>query len=132
MNSAAWCRFVAEGHVSFQPANAGRDNTARQLLDVLEEIHAATPFQRRRIGFAPIGGRDGGDHRADQNARRRYIVCKSRMALTGERNIELWGLEKARNAPPLRTMIESRYSVGARAATAFARRVIRPCSRYGG
>ena len=102
--------FAAEGHNFY--LNAGQDTTARQLLDVLEEIHAATPFQRQRIGFAQLE-----DATAETIARIKKlgggISVQSRMALTGERNVELWGLEKARNAPPLRTMIESGIPLGA-------------------
>ena len=35
------------------------------------------------------------------------------MALTGERNVEIWGMERARNVPPLRSMIESDIRLGA-------------------
>jgi len=98
--------FLAEGHNFY--LNAGRDTTARQLLDILEEIHAATPFQRQRIGFALLE-----DVTADTIARIKKlgggISVQSRMALTGER----WGLERARNAPPLRSMIESDIPLGA-------------------
>jgi hypothetical protein len=82
------------------------------LLDVLEEVHAATPFQRQRIGFAELE-----DVSADTIARIKKlgggISVQSRLALTGERSVELWGLEKARNAPPLRSMIESGIPLGA-------------------
>jgi predicted amidohydrolase YtcJ len=102
--------FATEGHNIY--LNAGRDATARQLLDVLEEIHAATPFKSQRIGFAQLA-----DATAESIARIKNlgggIAVLSSMALTGERNVELWGLEKARNAPPLRTMIESGISLGA-------------------
>jgi len=35
------------------------------------------------------------------------ISVQDRMALTGERNVELWGETRARRAPPLRTMIDA-------------------------
>lgn len=102
--------FAAGGHGFY--LNAGQDSTARQLLDVLEEVHAATPFQRQRIGFAELE-----DVSADTIARIKKlgggISVQSRLALTGERSVELWGLEKARNAPPLRSMIESGIPLGA-------------------
>ncbi len=41
------------------------------------------------------------------------ITVQDRMALTGERNVELWGLPKARSAPPLRALIESGIPLGA-------------------
>jgi hypothetical protein len=104
-------RFVAAGGHGFY-LNAGQDTTARQLLDVLEEVHTATPFQRQRIGFAQLE-----DVSADTIARIKKlgggISVQSRLALTGERSVELWGLEKARNAPPLRSMIESGIPLGA-------------------
>ena len=41
------------------------------------------------------------------------ISVQDRMVLTGERNVQLWGAARARNAPPLRTMIQSRVPLGA-------------------
>jgi predicted amidohydrolase YtcJ len=38
---------------------------------------------------------------------------QDRMALTGERAVALWGLDRARNTPPLRTMIDSGVAMGA-------------------
>jgi predicted amidohydrolase YtcJ len=104
-------RFFAAGGHGFY-LNAGQDTTARQLLDVLEEVQAVTPFQRQRIGFAQLE-----DVSPDTIARIKKlgggISVQSRLALSGERRVELWGLEKARNAPPLRSMIESGIPLGA-------------------
>jgi predicted amidohydrolase YtcJ len=91
---------------------AADDNTARQLLDVLEEINAVTPLASQRIAFAQLE-----DATSETIARIKKlgggIAVQDRMALTGERTVELWGLDKARNAPPLRTMIESGIAIGA-------------------
>jgi predicted amidohydrolase YtcJ len=91
---------------------AGQNSTARQWLDVLEEVNAATPFSSQRIAFAQLE-----DVTPETIARIKMlgggIAVQDRMALTGERTVELWGMDKARNAPPLRTMIESGIAVGA-------------------
>jgi hypothetical protein len=91
---------------------AGQNSTARQWLDVLEEVNAATPFSSQRIAFAQLE-----DATPETIARIKMLgggmAVQDRMALTGERTVELWGMDKARNAPPLRTMIESGIAVGA-------------------
>ena len=46
-------RFFAETGYNFH-LQATHDSTARQLLDVLEEVHAVTPFARQRIVFAHL------------------------------------------------------------------------------
>jgi predicted amidohydrolase YtcJ len=84
---------------------ADQDATARQWLDVLEEVNASTPFSQR-IAFAQLE-----DATPETIARIKMlgggIAVQDRMALTGERSVELWGMDKARNAPALRTMVES-------------------------
>jgi predicted amidohydrolase YtcJ len=89
-----------------------QDATARQWLDVLEEINASTPFSSQRVAFAQLE-----DATPDTIARIKAlgggIAVQDRMALTGERSVQLWGMDKARNAPPLRAMIESGIAVGA-------------------
>ncbi len=104
-------RFFAERRLQF-PAARAQDNSARELLDVLEEVHAGTPFTRHRIVFA---GLDDGTAETIERIKKLGggIAVQDRMALTGERNVELWGLEKARNAPPLRAMIQSDIPLGA-------------------
>jgi predicted amidohydrolase YtcJ len=91
---------------------ADQDSTAREWLDVLEEVNAATPFSSQRIAFAQLE-----DVTPETIARIKMlgggIAMQDRMALTGERTVELWGIDKARNAPPLRTMTESGIAVGA-------------------
>ena len=104
-------RFFAEGGHNFQ-LRALSDNSARGLLDVLEKVHADTPFTRHRIVFA---GLDDGTVETIERIKKLGggISVQDRMALTGERNVERWGLEKARNAPPLRSMIQSDIPLGA-------------------
>jgi predicted amidohydrolase YtcJ len=82
------------------------------LLDVLEEVHREVPFSRQRIAFAHLE-----DATPETIARIKKlgggISVQDRMVLTGELNVELWGEQKARNAPPLRTMIASGVPLGA-------------------
>ena len=104
-------RFFADAGYSFQ-VRAASDNSARAVLDVLEEVHAGNPFTRHRIIFA---GLDDGTPETIARIKKLGggIAVQDRMALTGERNIELWGLEKARNMPPLRAMLQSDIPLGA-------------------
>jgi predicted amidohydrolase YtcJ len=102
--------FAESGH-SLQ-IHSTQDQTARQLLDVIERVHATTPFKRQSIVFAHLE-----DATAETIARIKNlgggIAVQDRLALTAERNVELWGEAKARRAPPLRTMLESGIPVGA-------------------
>jgi predicted amidohydrolase YtcJ len=104
-------QFFAAGGYGFH-LHTTQDNTARQLLDVIEQVHAATPFARQRIAFAHLE-----DASAETIARIKKlgagITVQDRMALTGERNVELWGLAKARSAPPLRALIDAGVPLGA-------------------
>jgi predicted amidohydrolase YtcJ len=104
-------RFFAETGASFH-LHTTQDNTARQLLDVLEQVNATTPFARQRIAFAHLE-----DASAETLARIKRlgagVSVQDRMVLTGERNAELWGLAKARQSPPLRSMIQSGVRLGA-------------------
>lgn len=104
-------RFFAETGLNFH-LQATQDSAARQLLDVLEEVQTVTPFARQRIAFAPMEGAT-----AETIARIKKlggaISVQDRLALTGERKVELWGVEQARNAPALRTMIDSGVRLGA-------------------
>jgi hypothetical protein len=104
-------QFFAAGGYSFH-LHATQDNTARQLLDVIEPVHAATPFARQRIAFAHLE-----DASPETIARIKTlgagIAVQDRMALTGERNVELWGAAKVRSAPPLRALIDAGIPLGA-------------------
>lgn len=104
-------RYFAETGQRFH-LHTSQDNTARQLLDMLEQVHAVTPFVPQRIVFAHLE-----DAASDTIARIKKlgaaIAVQDRLALTGERYVELSGLAKARNAPPLRTILDAGISVGA-------------------
>ena len=91
--------------------DAGQNHTARQLLDVLEAVHAATPFAPQQIVFAHL------EDAAPETISRiknlgAGIAVQDRLVLTGERYAELSGLAKARNAPPLRAMIAAGVPLG--------------------
>ncbi|MGZ8519219.1 MAG: amidohydrolase [Candidatus Binatia bacterium] len=104
-------RYFAEAGHSFH-LHTTQDNTARQLLDVIEQVHATTPLSRQRIVFAHLE-----DATAETLARIKRlgggIAVQDRLVLTAERNIELWGEAKTRQAPPLRSMLDSGIPVGA-------------------
>ena len=103
-------RFLAEEGYSFH-LHATQDNTAKQLLDVLEQVDREVPFERQRFAF---------DHLEDATPETIARILKlgggisvqDRLLLTGERNLELWGA-KARNAPPLRTLLDAHVPLGA-------------------
>lgn len=107
----ALLRFFAQSDSSFR-LHTTRDGTARQLLDVIEQVHKETPFKQQRITFAHLE-----DAAAETIERIKQlgagITVQNRLALTGERNVELWGEQKARQAPPLRTLIQSGVALGA-------------------
>jgi len=104
-------RYLVESGYSFQLQSA-QDDAARPLLDALEEINAATPLSAQRIAFAHLE-----DATPETIARIKKlgggVTVQDRLVLTGERNVELWGMEKARNAPPLRAMLEAGIALGA-------------------
>jgi len=104
-------RFFAESGYNFH-LHTTQDNTARQLLDIIEQVNREVPFSRHRIVFAHLE-----DATPETIARIKKlgggIAIQDRMALTGERAMELWGEAKARNAPPLRTMIDAGVPLGA-------------------
>src|SRR6185436_18629498 len=104
-------RYSAESGQRLQ-LHTGQDHTARQLLDVLEAVHAVTPFAPQRIVFAHLE-----DAATETIARIKKlgagIAVQDRLALTGERYAELLGLAKARNALRLRDMIQAGVPLGA-------------------
>jgi predicted amidohydrolase YtcJ len=104
-------RFFAEGDYNYH-LHTTQDNTARQLLDIIEAVNVELPLARRRIAFAHLE-----DATPETIARIKRlgggISVQDRMVLTGELNLELWGQTKARNAPPLRLMIDSGVPLGA-------------------
>jgi predicted amidohydrolase YtcJ len=103
--------YFAETDQSFY-LDTTQDDTARQLLDVIEQVHAAAPLTRQRIVFAHLE-----DATAETIDRIKKlgggIAVQDRLVLTAERNVELWGEAKTRRAPPLRTMLDSGVPVGA-------------------
>jgi hypothetical protein len=102
--------FAAGGH-NFR-LHATQDDTARQILDVVEAVHRKTPLTRSRIGFAHLE-----DATPETIERIKQlgggITVQSRLALIGDSLLQLWGEEKVRNAPPLRTMLDSGIPLGA-------------------
>lgn len=110
-NFRAMLGYFAETGHSFH-LHATQDQTARQLLDVIEQVHATAPLTRQRIVFAHLE-----DATAETIARIKKlgggIAVQDRLALTAERNVELWGEAKARRGPPLRTMLDGGVPVGA-------------------
>jgi len=104
-------QFFAEGGYSFRQ-HATQDNTARQLLDVIEQVHGATPLSRQRIAFAHL---EEGSAETVERIKKlgAGIAVQDRLALSGERYMELRGLEKARSAPPLRKMLDAGVPIGA-------------------
>ena len=104
-------RFFAESGYNFH-LHTTHDSTARQLLDVIEEVNRSAPFSRQRIIFAHLE-----DATPETIARIKAlgggISVQDRLALAGERVVELWGEPAARHAPPLRTMINAGVQLGA-------------------
>ena len=104
-------RYFAEAGYNFH-LHTTQDNTARQMLTVIEEVNGETPFARQRIAFAHLE-----DATPETIARIKKlgggVSVQDRMVLTGEHNVELWGQSKARNAPPLRTLVDSEVPLGA-------------------
>ncbi len=104
-------RFLAQDGYNVH-LHVTQDRTARQLLDVIEEVDRETPFAPRRVAFAHLE-----DVTAETISRILKlgggISVQDRLLLTGERNLDIWGATKARNAPPLRTMINAHVPLGA-------------------
>ena len=104
-------RFFAGAGYNFH-LHTTQDNTARQLLTVIEEVNRETPFSRQRIAFAHLE-----DATPETIARIKKlgggVSVQDRLVLTGDYYMELWGQAKARNAPPLRTLIDSGVPLGA-------------------
>jgi predicted amidohydrolase YtcJ len=102
--------FLAKEGYNFR-LHATQDNTAKQLLDILEQVDREAPLGRQRIAFAHLE-----DATPETIARILKlgggISVQDRLLLTGERNLEIWGA-KARNAPPLRTMLDAHAPLGA-------------------
>jgi len=103
--------FAAKGGYSFH-LHATQDNTARQLLDVIESVNREMPLSRSRIGFAHL--EDATPETIERIKKLGAgIAVQSRLLLTAESSLELWGEQKTRNAPPLRTMLAAGIPLGA-------------------
>ena len=103
--------FLVEHGRNFQ-IHAENDESVRPVLSVLREIYTTTPAARQRIVFAGL------DDIAPDTVERieklgGALAIQSVMALSGERYVERWGLEKTRNAPPLRALLGSGIPMGA-------------------
>lgn len=103
--------FSARGGHSFH-LHATQDNTARQLLDVIEAVNRETPLSRSRIAFAHM--EDATPETIERIKKLGGgISVQSRLLLTGESSLAIWGEEKTRNAPPLRIMLDAGIPLGA-------------------
>jgi predicted amidohydrolase YtcJ len=102
--------FAREGYSLH--LHATQDQTARQLLDVIEDVGREAPFLARRITFAHLE-----DATPETVARIKRLggglSVQDRLLLTGERSLQLRGPAKMKNAPPLRSMIKSGIPLGA-------------------
>ena len=87
----------AETGINFQ-LQASQDNTARQLLDVIEQVHKETPFTRQRMIFAPMEDADCGNHRAYQETGRRHRRARRTGADRGTQRGNLGRNESAQRA----------------------------------
>ncbi|MGH7886361.1 MAG: amidohydrolase family protein, partial [Candidatus Binatia bacterium] len=104
-------RFFAEGSYPFRL----HARQSSHWLDVIEQVHAVTPLSRQRIAFTDL------DEVSAETIQRiktlgAGIAVQGRMVLTGERFVELWGAEKARNSPPLRKLLDAGIPIGAGSA----------------
>src|SRR4029079_9671708 len=103
--------FVLESKYHFQVDVSG-DQGADRWLDVLEQINASTPLAQRRIGFTGVETATP-ETLARIKKMAGGIIVDDGLVLAGERYAEQWGLDKARRAPPLRTIVDSGIPLGA-------------------
>ena len=104
-------RFFAASGYNFQ-LRAARDDRARQLLDIIEEVHRETPFSRQRIAFTGLE-----DPTPETMERIKKlgggISVQERLAFRSERSPEISDDSKVQRVPPLRTMINAGVPLGA-------------------
>ena len=104
-------RFFAASGYNFQ-LRAARDDRARQLLDIIEEVHRETPFSRQRIAFTGLE-----DPTPETMERIKKlgggISVQERLAFRSERSPEISDDSKVQRVPPLRTMIDAGVPLGA-------------------
>ena len=103
--------FVLESKYHFQ-VNVSGDQAADRWLDVLEQMNASTPLAQRRIGFTGVATATP-ETLARIKKLAGGIIVHDGSVLTGERYPEQFGLDKARRAPPLRTVVDSGIPLGA-------------------
>jgi hypothetical protein len=104
-------RFLVESKYHFQVDVSG-DEAADRSLDALEQINASTPLAQRRIGFVGLENATP-EILARIKKLAGGIIVHDGLVLTGERYAEQLGLDKARRAPPLRTVVDSGIPLGA-------------------
>ncbi|HEX7229671.1 MAG TPA: amidohydrolase [Candidatus Binatia bacterium] len=103
-------RSFAESGYNFQ-FNVGSDETARRLLDVLEQTGSSQPPTPRRVGFIGL-------EPATPEILARIkklgvgITLDDRLALTGDGNAQLWGVKKPQRTQSLKTIVASGISLG--------------------
>jgi len=104
-------RFLVESKYHFQVDVSG-DEAADRSLDALEQINASTPLAQRRIGFVGLENATP-EILARIKKLAGGIIVHDGLVLTGERYTEQFGLDKARRAAPLRTVVDSGIPLGA-------------------
>lgn len=103
-------RFLVESKYHFQVDVSG-DEAVDRWLDALEQINASMPLAQRRIGFV---GLENATPEILERIKKLAsgIIVHDGLILTGERYTEQFGLDKARRAPPLRTIVNSGIPLG--------------------
>ncbi len=103
-------KMIAESGWRFQ-VHATRDNSARQLLPAIEEVHRQTPLDKRRLAFAHL--EDASVETMERiKALGGGITVQDRLLLTGEDVLRNLGPGVARRAPPLKTLLARGVPVG--------------------
>jgi len=104
-------RSFAESGYNFQ-VNVRSDETARRLLDLLEQTESSKPLRPRRVGFT---GLDRATPEILSSIKKigAGITVDDRLALTGAGNPQLWEVENPRQALSLKTIVELGIPLGA-------------------
>ena len=101
--------FAAGGH-NFQ-VPGGRDNRARELLEVIEAVNRETPLSRLRIGFTHLG--DAAPATIERIKQLGAgIVVQSPLAVLGANIAQLSREKEIPSAPPLRTVVDAGVPLG--------------------
>jgi predicted amidohydrolase YtcJ len=103
-------RLIIDSGWRFQ-MHSTRDNSARQLLPALEEIHKQTPLDSRRLAFAHLE-----DVSVETMQRMKAmgggITVQDRLIYGGEDVLKTLGPEFTRRAPPLKTLLAQGVPIG--------------------